>query len=210
MSRPRPVSAGRRGRPSPAAVLAGLCALAALLAGCGAGSSSGGQGRPRTAAGASHRLAAGAHDPVSETGGTTEISEAAHPSGPGNDEVSASGAGPVRACGLVSRSEAARILGHGVRVVERPQGPTCVFAGSGREVTLALEEVSLRKLRAGARRARRLRVAGRAAWCLRYESDAVAVGLDGGRVLQVTGPCQAGVRFAALALRRLGSGIPRR
>jgi hypothetical protein len=208
MSRARGIPARGRRWQAPAAVLAGLCAVVALVS-CGAGSSGRGQGPTRSAAaagGAPRHLAVAAPDPVSETGGSTEISAAAHPTGPDNDEVSASGAGPVEVCGLVARSAAVRILGRGVRAAERPQGPTCVYAGSGREITLALEEVPLPKLPAGARKAQRLRIAGRTAWCRRYESDSVVVvGLSGERVLRVTGPCQAGVRFAARALRRIST-----
>ncbi len=135
----------------------------------------------------------------------TGIVHARYPMGPDNDEVSASGTSPVEPCTLVSKGQAAAILGGGVQVTEAPQGPTCIFTAAGREVTLAVEGTALASLRESARHATRVRVAGQTGWCLSYGSTSVATPLDSGRVLQVTGPCPAGVRFAALALRRLPS-----
>jgi hypothetical protein len=136
---------------------------------------------------------------------TNEIATASFPSGHDTDEVSVTGAKPVKPCALVTKREAEGILGAGVKVSERLQGPTCVYSGSGREVTLVVMKGSLGKLRSGAKTSTPVTVGGRSGYCLRYESTSVVVGAGSGRVLQVTGPCAAGVRFAAAALRRLPS-----
>ena len=163
----------------PLAALA-LAASAVALGGCGGGS-----------------------DAAAETVGPTEIVTASYPTGRDTDEVSASGAKPIQPCALVSKSEAEGILGKGVAVSEKPQGPTCVYSGSGRKVRVVVEKVPLKSLREGARSATEVSVAGRHGWCLRYETSAVVVAVGEGRVLQVTGPCAAGVRFAAVALPRI-------
>ncbi len=157
-----------------------LVALAVALGGCG-----------------------GSSDAAAETAPATEIVAATFPTGRDTDEVSASGSKPVPACELVTKSEAEAILGAGVAVSERPLGPTCVYAGSGRRVTLVVEKVPLQTLRNGARSATEVTVAGRHGWCLRYESTAVVVAVSQGRVLHVSGPCAAGVRFAGKALPRI-------
>jgi hypothetical protein len=136
---------------------------------------------------------------------TNEIATASFPSGHDTDEVSVTGAKPVKPCALVTKREAEAILGAGVKVSERLQGPTCVYSGSGREVTVVVMKGSLKQLREGARTATAVAVGDRSGYCLRYGSTSVVVGAGSGRVLQVTGPCAAGVRFAAAALRRLPS-----
>lgn len=142
-------------------------------------------------------------DAVTDNGGTTEIVTASYPTGRDTDEVSASGAKPIAPCTLVTKKQAEGILGGGVKVTERPQGPTCVYSGSGREIDLVVEKVPLKQLKEGARSAKPVTIRGRQGWCLRYESTSVVVAVGSGRVLQVTGPCQAGVRFAAAALPRI-------
>jgi hypothetical protein len=164
-----------------AALALALVALAVALGGCG---------------GSSDATAA-------ETAAPTEIVAATFPTGRDTDEVSASGAKPVPACELVTKPEAEAILGKNVSVSERPLGPTCVYAGSGRRVSLVVEKVPLKALRDGARSATEVTVAGRRGWCVRYETTAVVVSAGEGRVLHVTGPCAAGVRFAAKALPRI-------
>lgn len=136
---------------------------------------------------------------------TNEIATATFPSGRDTDEVSVTGAKPVKPCALVTKREAEAILGAGVKVSERLQGPTCVYSGSGREVALVVMQGSLKQLRGGAITSTAVPVGGRNGYCLRYESTSVVVAAGAGRVLQVTGPCAAGVRFAAAALRRLPS-----
>jgi hypothetical protein len=166
------------GLAAPAALA--LVALAVSLGGCGGGS-----------------------DAAAETVGPTEIVAATYPTGRDTDEVSASGAKPIEPCRLVSKREAEGILGKGVGVSEKPQGPTCVYSASGRHISLVVEKVPLKALREGARSGEPVTVAGRSGWCLRYEATAVAIAVGEGRVLNVSGPCAAGVRFAAIALPRI-------
>jgi hypothetical protein len=173
----RPAERLRGGWARLPALLALAAITAATVGGCGGGSS--------------------------ENQGVTEISSAAYPNGHDTDEVSASGAKPIKPCGLVSKAEAKAILGTGVSVAERLQGPTCSYTGSGRQVTLVVGRVSLRSLRGAARGATPVKITGRPGWCLRYEATSVVVAAGEDRVLQVTGPCAAGVRFAALALPRI-------
>lgn len=167
-----------------------LLALAAIVAAlalsaCGGGSSSDG------------------NDAITETGSEAEVVEAAFPSGHDTDEVSVTGAKPVKPCALVPKKKAEAILGSNVKVSERPQGPTCVYTGSGREIDLVVEKASLSTLKKEAKKVEPVTIDGRRGYCLTYQSTSVVVGLSGGRVLQVTGPCQAGVRFASIALNRL-------
>jgi uncharacterized protein DUF3558 len=167
-----------------------LVALAAIVAAlalsaCGGGSSSDN------------------NDAISETGSEAEVVEAAFPSGHDTDEVSVTGAKPVKPCALVPKKKAESILGSNVKVSERPQGPTCVYMGSGREIDLVVEKTSLSALKREAKKVEPVTIDGRQGYCLTYQSTSVVVGVSGGRVLQVTGPCQAGVRFASIALKRL-------
>jgi hypothetical protein len=167
-----------------------LLALVAIFAGlaltaCGGGSSS------------------SSSDAVSESGSEAEVVEAAFPSGHDTDEVSVTGAKPVKPCALVPKKKAEGILGPNVQVSERPQGPTCVYLGSGREIDLVVEKTSLSALKSEAKKVEPVTINGRQAYCLTFQSTSVVASVGGGRVLQVTGPCQAGVRFAAIALKRL-------
>ena len=168
-----------------------LLALAAIvtalaLSACGGGSSPG-----------------DGTDNVTESGSEAEVVEAAFPSGHDTDEVSVTGAKPVKPCALVPKKKAESILGSNVKVSERPQGPTCVYLGSGREIDLVVEKTSLSTLKKEAKKVESVTINGRQGYCLTYQSTSVVVGLSGGRILQVTGPCQAGVRFASIALKRL-------
>ncbi|HKZ14338.1 MAG TPA: DUF3558 family protein [Solirubrobacterales bacterium] len=164
-------------------VLAAIVAALALSA-CGGSSSDG-------------------NDAIAETGSEAEVVEAAFPSGHDTDEVSVTGAKPVKPCALVPKKKAEGILGSNVKVSERPQGPTCVYMGSGREIDLVVEKISLSALKSEAKKVEPVTINGRQGYCLTFQSTSVVVGISGGRVLQVTGPCQAGVRFASIALNRL-------
>jgi len=134
-------------------------------------------------------------------------SEARFPEGEDNDEVSPTGAGPVKPCSFVPRDEASAILGAPVQVTTGEQGPTCIYEtqGSKRVMTLVVERISLPSLRNHASAATRVAVAGRAGWCLRYQSTSLVVPLAEGNVLNVTGPCEAATRFAARAIPRIAS-----
>ncbi len=133
--------------------------------------------------------------------GVNTIEAARFPNGTDNDEISPTGAKPVKPCRLVTKAQASTILGGKVTVSERPQGPTCVYAGSGREVTLVLMKTPLRALREGARHSTKVQIGTHTGYCLRYQATSVVVAVSRQRVLQVTGACAAGVRFAAVALR---------
>jgi hypothetical protein len=214
----------RRARYTAAALLA-IVALAVIVAGCGGGSSSDqvAAGVGPTEAPAHHKFAVASRDAVSggsegagseggsgeggsgevENIGATTIDVAKFPNGKDNDEISPTGAKPIKPCHLVTKSEASGILGGKVRVSERPQGPTCVYVSSGRQITLAVAETPLRALREGARHVSKLTIAGHTGYCLRYQATSIVVAVPAHRVLQINGPCPAGARFAAFALPRL-------
>lgn len=168
-----------------------LLALAAIVAALALSACGGGGSGSATAAA------------VTESGSEAEVVEAAFPSGHDTDEVSVTGKKPVKPCALVPKKKAESILGANVKVSERPQGPTCVYVGSGREIDLVVEKTSLSALKNEAKKVEPVTIDGRQGYCLTYQSTSVVVGISGGRVLQVTGPCQAGVRFASIALKRL-------
>jgi hypothetical protein len=182
----------------------GTVAGAGVAAGTGAASVAGGSAAASSAgaeaAPAPKEFIVASKDSVTQTGGTNEITAAVYPSGVDNDEISPTGATPIKPCGLVSKAQATTILGNGVKVSEAVQGPTCVYRAAGRQVTVVVEETPIKALREGARKAKKLQVAGRTGWCLTYESTSVVVPFDRRHTLQITGPCQAGVRFAAIAL----------
>jgi hypothetical protein len=144
-----------------------------------------------------------AKDPVSNGPAAVAIEPRNAPLGVDNDEIQTTGAKPVAPCKLVTRSQAAGILGKGTTAAERPQGPTCVYTNAGRTVTLVVEDNSVAQLRKGARKATKVDLGSKTGWCIKYQSTAVVVGVSGGRVLRADGPCQAGVRFVTLALRRI-------
>jgi hypothetical protein len=182
-------------------VVAGLAATG-LLAGCGGGSAT------ATATEASASVAGGStkivasHDKVTKTEETV-ISAGQFPTGHDTDEESTSGTKPIKPCSLVTRKEAKTILGGAVKMEEHPQGPTCVYASAGREITMAVMELPLKPLVSGARKSTPLTIRGHRAYCLRYETTSVVTGVGHGKILQVTGPCQAGVRFVSAALPRI-------
>jgi hypothetical protein len=196
-------AASLRGRACFVAVALGVTALV----GCGGGSAASTGGASTDGAGGSgpgsSDFVVKSSDPVTDSGEATEIATGRFPNGHDTDEVSVTGAKPIKPCSLVSKKAASNILGDGVHVSERPQGPTCVYVGSGRQVSLVVEEVPLRPLREGARKATPVSIRGTRGWCIRYEATSVVVGVGHGRVLQVTGPCPAGVRFAAAALPKI-------
>ena len=171
------------------ALLAAAAIVAALaLSACGSG------GDSATAAGP---------DAVTVNHESTEITSAAFPGGHDTDEVSVTGYKPTPPCELVSKKQAEKILGAGVTVAERPQGPTCVYSGSGREVDLVVSKTSIGALKKGARKVEPVTVSGHQGYCLKYQTTSFVVALGSGNVLQATGACQAGASFAAIALKRL-------
>jgi hypothetical protein len=171
-----------------------LAAVAALVvAGCGGSGPAEATGKETSSGPIVKSL-----DTVSKTEG--EIATGQYPNGHDTDEESLSGRKTIKPCSLVSEKQANRILGGHVKISEHPQGPTCVYKGSGREVSLVLMEAPLKPLIAGARTARKLTIDGHRAWCLRYESTMVVTSVGEGRVLQVSGACPAAASFAEAAL----------
>jgi hypothetical protein len=171
-----------------------LAAVAALLvAGCGGSGPDEATGK-ETSSGPIVK----SRDTVSKTEGA--IATGQYPNGHDTDEESLSGRKTISPCSLVSERQANRILGGDVKISEHPQGPTCVFQGSGREVNLVLMEAPFKPLIAGARSAKKLTIDGHPAWCLRYESTMVVTSVGDGRVLQISGACPAAARFAEAAV----------
>jgi hypothetical protein len=187
----------------PVAAAATLIA-AVVFAGCG-GSSAGEATAKEVGSNGSSGQIVKSHDAVSKTEGSTQIETALHPTGEDTDEESVTGAKPIKPCTLVTRAQAGSILGGRVKIAEHLQGPTCVFSGSGREVTLVVMEARVKPLVAGAHESKAITIAGHHAWCVRYETTSVVTAVGGGRVLQVTGACPAAARFAAAALPRIPS-----
>jgi hypothetical protein len=208
--------------------LAMLVFAVAALAACGGGGSSSSAGNSATTNGSggstastgsssstgstttssgsdgeSVETAVQAEDPVSEGAAAVSIEPRDIPTGEDNDEIQPTGAKPVEPCRLVTRQEAAAILGKGTKAVERPQGPTCVYTNAGRTVTLAVETNSVRQLRKEARKSTKVDLGGKTGYCVKYQTTAVITGISEGRVLRADGPCQAGVRFVTKALRRI-------
>jgi hypothetical protein len=181
-------------------VAAILVAVAVVfLAACG------GSGSSATSETASKAVVVGSADRVSDS--TSAPSRARFPDGEENDEVSPTGAGPVKPCSFVSAEEASAIVGVPVKASTGAQGPTCIYEAPGtkRLITLVVERVSLASLRNHASAATRVAAAGRDGWCLRYASTSVVVPLAEGNVLNVTGPCGIATRFAARAIPRIAS-----
>ena len=147
--------------------------------------------------------AVAAEDPVSEGPAAVHIDRRDIPLLKDNDEISPTGAKPIKPCKLVTRPEATAILGKGTTSAEHPQGPTCVYSNAGRTVTLTVEVNSVKTLKGSARKATKVELDGRTGWCIKYQTTAVIVGISGGRVLRADGPCQAGVRFVSKALHRI-------
>jgi hypothetical protein len=175
-------------------------AIALLLAACGSSDGEAGAQGPQASTDSSDYIVPSS-DPISSENAP---SVARYPYGRDNDEESETGADPVNPCQLVSRSEAATILGSEVHATVGPLGPTCIYAAAGTapQITLVVEHTSFAALRRHASRATRVQVGGRPGWCLRYGSTAVVVPLADGSVVHVTGPCALAARFAALAVGR--------
>jgi Protein of unknown function (DUF3558) len=132
-------------------------------------------------------------------------SESATPPGAAAGSETGTAAAEANPCGLVSKGEAATILGGSVRTSLGRQGPTCIYApeGSGPQMTLVVEQTSLPGLKRNAAQATPMQVGGTSGWCLRYGSTSVVASLPDGSVLHVTGPCALAARFAAQALGQL-------
>jgi hypothetical protein len=111
-----------------------------------------------------------------------------------------------RPCSLVTRSQAARIIGGPVlEPLQAPQGPTCIYRSrSGKRfVTLAVQTVDFAKLKRQVRNSRRISVSDRPGLCGTVGQPMLYVPLSARRVLSVSAPCGVATRFAATAVSRL-------
>lgn len=110
-------------------------------------------------------------------------------------------------CRLVTRSEAAAIIGGRVLAPEvGALGPTCIYRTprAARLVTLAVHPMDVSAYVARSRRdVVRATVAGRKAYCVNLGDLKLLVPLAGGDVLNIDAPCPIAGRFAAKALSRL-------
>jgi hypothetical protein len=171
-----------------------LAAVALLaVAGCGGSGTDEATGKE-----ASSEVIVKSDDTITKTEG--EVATGQYPNGHDTDEENVSGAKVIKPCSLVSEQQANHILGGGVTISEHLQGPTCVFKGSGREVTVVLIEAPLKPLVSGARSAQKLTLDGHPAWCLRAATTSVVADVGAGKILQVTGACPAAASFAEAAL----------
>jgi len=113
----------------------------------------------------------------------------------------------VKPCELVTRNEARAILGEAIRApLEAPQGPTCIYRPETRNfvLTLAVQSVAFKTLAPLLGQPRRIRVAGRIAYCGQYGHAMLYVPLSTGRLLSIAAPCLLARQFAARAIQRLG------
>jgi hypothetical protein len=113
---------------------------------------------------------------------------------------------PGRPCRLVTRTEAAAIVGARLaKPIEAPQGPTCIYkAAHGRRMfSLAVQTVPLSTLRRQLQKPSRTSVSKHPAYCVTVGQPTLYVPLSGDRVLSVQASCAVGKRFALAALRHL-------
>jgi hypothetical protein len=109
-------------------------------------------------------------------------------------------------CALVTKAQAEAILGAKlVDPVVRPQGPTCIYrdSSSQRFAAISVQTQSFAALRRQLRRAERVDVSGRTAYCGMHGRPMLYMPLSGGRVLSVAAQCDAAARFARRAGARL-------
>jgi hypothetical protein len=115
-------------------------------------------------------------------------------------------AGASRPCSLVTKSQAAAIVGAPlVEPLEAPQGPTCIYqTKSGKPyITLAVQSVSFAKLRKQIHKTRAVAIADRTAYCGTYGEPMLFLPVAGGRVLTISAPCNVAQQFAAKAVGHL-------
>lgn len=187
-----------------------------MLTGCGGSSSRNYPAGPRSGASASSRTVprttAGlhrdkvtyglvSHRPMRGTGGS-EIND-------DNPGTADSGSGETRGqnpCSLVSKAQAQATIGKPIDTpVEAPLGPTCIYQETGAKttITVAVESMDLTKIQAQIRNRRQIKVDQHTATCGTYGQPVTLVQLEGGRVLDITGPCAIGVRFMRIAIPRV-------
>jgi len=107
-------------------------------------------------------------------------------------------------CKLVTRAEATTILKKGIKQSLAPQGPTCIYkAGKVTQVSLSIQRVSFTTIQKSAKVVSRSRSGKYTIYCLKYGAASTFVPLSSSRVLNVTGSCATGAKFARKALGRI-------
>jgi hypothetical protein len=122
------------------------------------------------------------------------------------NEQRGTGVGPLNPCTLVTRTEAAAILGQ--RIVglhQAPQGPTCIYEPRKAKslVTMAVQLTAFDPKKQPARNVTRVTLRGHKAYCVKDHGLAMLVPLAAGHVLRVAAPCPIAAGFASKALARL-------
>jgi hypothetical protein len=94
-----------------------------------------------------------------------------------------------------------------LRLVEAPQGPTCIYRPirDKRVITLSVQSLEFARLKAQIHDLRPVTVHGRTGYCGSYGQPTVFVPLSSGRVLDVTASCSVATRVASAAVTRLHS-----
>lgn len=111
-------------------------------------------------------------------------------------------------CRLVSASQAGSILGEPtVRPVEAPLGPTCIYQpkASKANVTLSVQSVAMGPATLHLAHRQTVPLQGHKGVCGKLGTQMLYVPLSDGQVLNVTAPCSVAVKFASIALGRLGA-----
>jgi hypothetical protein len=127
---------------------------------------------------------------------------------PDTDAANSTGADGANPCRLVTRAQAAAIIGKPVAVPQLgTQGPTCIYRSRAAKqfVTLAMLQTTSTAKVGGSRGAIALRVGGRKAVCVNSGGQHLRVTLAQGKMLDVAGPCPIAAAFARRALSRLTS-----
>jgi hypothetical protein len=114
--------------------------------------------------------------------------------------------GQPNPCTLVSRSQAQAVTGRAITVTEAPLGPTCIYheRGTSASITLAVERAQFSSVKKYLKHVSTYTIRGRTAYCGVYGSTALYVPLGTNRLLNVTAPCSVAVKFASIALVKLG------
>jgi hypothetical protein len=107
-------------------------------------------------------------------------------------------------CRLVTKAEAEAIVGKPLKVTQAPQGPTCIYRRSSKaQVALSVQKIDFADIRKAGRIVSQQRAGKRTIYCVKYGATGTYVPLSGHRVLNITGACATGARFARKALSRL-------
>lgn len=184
-----------------ALLLAATVALA--VAGCGSD-----EGRPKAPKGSPQNpIAAVTPDPQGMTG-----EAGGNPAKPGyqrlleNQREAPAEPKQDNPCALVTKAQAQKILGGKLMdPVSLPQGPTCIYRNrsSARYATVSVQARDFAVLRRQLKRAQRVDVADRPAYCGVHGRPMLYLSLGGGKVLSIAAQCDPAVRLA----RRAGAHL---